>query len=113
MKQVRCICNALKIKRMAYVLAASGVMLTPVMVTHAADKTVTTTEPTHANNFGDHVKRDAKAVGATVKEAAHRVGVASKAVAHEIATAAKRGAAATRKAMKGEKVDTTTSDSKR
>jgi hypothetical protein len=68
---------------------------------------------THADSFGEQVKRDAKAVGAACKEAAHRVGVAAKAVAHEIATAAKRGAAETRTAMRGENADSSSTSPKR
>ncbi len=101
------------LKRTACALVMVGMMYAPVIVADAAVPSTTVSESTHANNFGEHVKRDAKVVGAAIKEAAHRVGVAIKAVAHEVATAAKRGAAATRKAMKGEKVDTTSAEAKR
>ncbi len=75
--------------------------------TEGADRNAKSTLTMHADSFGEHVKRDAKAVGAAFKETAHRVGVAAKAVGHEIATAAKRGAAETRSAMRGENVAST------
>lgn len=98
--------------RAAYALAvAVALALAPTIVAQAtettADRTAKTAPAMHANSFGEHVKRDAKAVGAAFKETAHRVGVAAKAVGHEIATAAKRSTGETRAAMKGEKVAST------
>lgn len=100
---------------MAYILVmVVALALAPAIVAHAAEgQAATTAASRHANNFSEHVKRDAKAVGAAFTEAAHRVAVAAKAVAHEISTAFKRGAAETRTAMKGEKVDTTSPESAR
>jgi hypothetical protein len=84
-------------------------MLAPAVAARAAEDQPSdgkSTLSTHANDFGEHVKRDARAVGSAFKEGAHRVGHAAKAVGHEIATAAKRGAAQTRAAMRGEKTGT-------
>jgi hypothetical protein len=103
--------------RAAYALAvAVALALAPAIVAQAterADRTAKTTLAMHANSFGEHVKRDAKAVGAAFKETAHRVGIAAKAVGHEIATAAKRSTAETRTAMRGEKVASTAPGSTR
>ncbi len=100
-------------KRLACALVMVGIVLAPLIATHAAVPSTKVSESTRSGNFGEHVKHDAAAVGAAVKEAAHRVGVAIKAVAHEVAGAARRGAAATRKAIKGEKIDTSTAESSR
>ncbi len=95
--------------RAAYALAVTVTLaLAPTIVVQAAETTADQTAKTapimHANSFGEHVRRDAKAAAAAFKETAHRVGVAAKAVGHEIATAAKRSTAETRAAMRGEKI---------
>lgn len=93
----------------ALVIVVASV-LAPAIAARAAEGQAATTAPSsHNGNFGDHVKRDATAVGIAFKETGRRIGVAAKAVAHEIATAAKRGAAETRTAMRGERVDSTAS----
>ncbi len=92
------------------IVVAFALVLAPAIAAHATEpehRSATITSSADTHGFGEHVKRDAKAVGAAFKEGAHRVGVAAKAVGHEIATAAKRGAAQTRTAMRGEKVDKT------
>ena len=100
--------------RAAYALAvAVASALAPAVgaqATGTADRTAKSPPAIHANTFNEHVKHDAKAVGAAFKETAHRVGVAAKAVGHEIATAAKRSTAETRTAMKGDKVASTAPD---
>jgi hypothetical protein len=91
----------------ALIVIAALLFAAMLTVAHA-DETPSTeaSETSHGNSFGEAIKRDTRAVGATLKEGAHRVAVASKAVAHEVATAAKRGAAETRAAFRGEKVNT-------
>ena len=105
-------------QRAAYPLAvAVALALAPAILAQAtettADGTAKTAPVMHANSFGEHVKCDAKAVGAAFKETAHRVGIAAKAVAHEIATAAKRSTAETRTAMRGKKIASTAPGSTR